>query len=188
MTEDNLVGMSEAKMPNVLVKSIDDYETAVPLEKLKKLNKDMLELPEDFRATGYSITTGTADASNAPKTWIFQGSTDGTTWSDIDTRSNQLFQFPKETSMYQVYIPDHSSANAALLPSFKYFRMLFSENNGGTGLNLAFGITIAFSFIMMMKVTSVFSIKGNLHPIISVLIPIFVFAIISVFLIRKAPK
>ncbi|MFA7081865.1 MAG: LptF/LptG family permease [Bacteroidales bacterium] len=62
------------------------------------------------------------------------------------------------------------------------------RTRGGTGLNLAFGITIAFSFIMMMKVTSVFSTKGNLHPIISVLIPIFVFAIISVFLIRKAPK
>ncbi|HHT04276.1 MAG TPA: YjgP/YjgQ family permease [Bacteroidales bacterium] len=62
------------------------------------------------------------------------------------------------------------------------------RTRGGTGLNLAFGITIAFSFIMMMKVTSVFSTKGNLHPIISVLIPIFVFAIISVFLIKKAPK
>lgn len=48
MTEDNLVGMSEVKMPNVLIKSIDDYETAVPLEKLKKYSKDMLELPEDF--------------------------------------------------------------------------------------------------------------------------------------------
>ena len=48
MTEDNLVGMSEVKMPNVLVKSIDDYETAVPLEKLRKLNEEMLELPEGF--------------------------------------------------------------------------------------------------------------------------------------------
>ncbi|MDD4001434.1 MAG: LptF/LptG family permease [Bacteroidales bacterium] len=62
------------------------------------------------------------------------------------------------------------------------------KTRGGTGLNLAFGITIAFSFIMMMKVTSVFSIKGNLHPIISVLIPIFVFGIISIFLVRRAPK
>lgn len=62
------------------------------------------------------------------------------------------------------------------------------KTRGGTGLNLAFGITIAFSFIMMMKVTSVFSTKGNLHPIISVLIPIFVFGIISIFLIRNAPK
>src|SRR5699024_7418537 len=48
MTEDSLVGMSEVRMPDVLAKSIDDYETAVPVEKLQKLNKEMLEVPEDF--------------------------------------------------------------------------------------------------------------------------------------------
>lgn len=48
MTEDNLKGMSEVKMPNILVKSIDEYKTAVPVEKLQKLNKEMLEVPENF--------------------------------------------------------------------------------------------------------------------------------------------
>lgn len=48
MTEDSLKGMSEVKMPNILVKSIDEYETAVPVEKLQKLNKEMLEVPENF--------------------------------------------------------------------------------------------------------------------------------------------
>lgn len=62
------------------------------------------------------------------------------------------------------------------------------KTRGGTGLNLALGITIAFSFIMMMKITSVFSTKGNLHPIISVLIPIIIFTLIGIFLIRKTPK
>src|SRR5690625_5413565 len=40
--------MCEVRKPDVLVKSIDDYETAVPVEKLQKLNKEMLEVPEDF--------------------------------------------------------------------------------------------------------------------------------------------
>src|SRR5699024_11244901 len=31
-----------------LAKSIDDYQTAVPVEKLQKLNKEMLEVPENF--------------------------------------------------------------------------------------------------------------------------------------------
>ena len=48
MTEDSLVGMSEVRMPDVLAKSIDDYQTAVPVEKLQKLNKEMLEVPENF--------------------------------------------------------------------------------------------------------------------------------------------
>src|SRR5690625_698417 len=49
MKEDELVGISEVKMPDVLVKSIDHYETAVPLEDLKKLNEDLLKRPEGFK-------------------------------------------------------------------------------------------------------------------------------------------
>jgi len=62
------------------------------------------------------------------------------------------------------------------------------KTRGGTGLNLALGITLAFSFIMMMKITSVFSTKGNLPPLISVIIPIIIYALIGIFLLRKTPK
>lgn len=113
------------------------------------------ELPEDFRATGYSITTGTGNSANTPKSWTFQASTDGETWNDIDTRTNQIFQFPTETSMYQIYIQDHSSANAGLLPAYKFYRMLFKANNGGPGLKLS-----EFQLFGMNK-TMVTSVTGN---------------------------
>lgn len=48
MKEDALTGISELKMPNVLASSIDHYDTAVPLEVLKKLNEDLLKRPENF--------------------------------------------------------------------------------------------------------------------------------------------
>src|SRR5699024_6928149 len=48
MKENPLAGISELNMPNYLAKSIDDYETAVPLEDLKKLNADLLKRPEGF--------------------------------------------------------------------------------------------------------------------------------------------
>lgn len=62
------------------------------------------------------------------------------------------------------------------------------KTRGGTGMHLAAGITLAFIFIMMMKVTSVFSIKGNLPPIISVFIPIIFFSFIGLYLLKRAPK
>lgn len=49
LKEDSLTGVSELKMPEVLINSIDHYETAVPLEDLKKLNADLLERPEGFK-------------------------------------------------------------------------------------------------------------------------------------------
>src|SRR5690625_7983321 len=48
MTEDSLVGLSEVIMPDVLAKSIDDYQTAVSVEILYNFNKAMLVVPVNF--------------------------------------------------------------------------------------------------------------------------------------------
>lgn len=49
MKEKELSGIAEEKMPEFLAKSIDHYETAVPLDDLKKLNEDLLNRPEGFK-------------------------------------------------------------------------------------------------------------------------------------------
>jgi lipopolysaccharide export system permease protein len=59
---------------------------------------------------------------------------------------------------------------------------------GGTGLNLAVGIALAFSLILMMKVTQVFATNGNLLPILSILIPLSLYSLIAVYLLIRAPK
>ena len=48
MKEDKFQGVSQLNMPDVLVKSIDNYDTAVPADKLRKLNQGLLERPEGF--------------------------------------------------------------------------------------------------------------------------------------------
>ncbi len=59
---------------------------------------------------------------------------------------------------------------------------------GGTGMHLGMGIAIAFTFILMLQVTSVFAVFGNLPPTIALWIPNFIFAIVAVILLRVAPK
>ncbi len=59
---------------------------------------------------------------------------------------------------------------------------------GGIGLQLAFGIIISFSFIVIMQISTVFATFGNLTPWIAVWIPNFIFAILAAVLIYKAPK
>ena len=51
------------------------------------------------------------------------------------------------------------------------------ESRGGIGMHLAIGITIAFGFIVFMKVTTVFAINGSLSPFMAVLLPQIVFGI-----------
>ncbi len=62
------------------------------------------------------------------------------------------------------------------------------KSRGGTGVHLAIGITIAFAFIVFMKITTVFSINGNLHPFLAVLMPQLVFGLAAAYLVYKAPK
>lgn len=62
------------------------------------------------------------------------------------------------------------------------------KSRGGIGVHLAIGITIAFSFIVFMKITTVFATNGDLSPFMAVLLPQIIFSIAAAWLIYKAPK
>lgn len=62
------------------------------------------------------------------------------------------------------------------------------KSRGGIGIHLAIGISLAFGFIVFMKVSTVFAVFGTLNPFISVLLPQAVFGLIAVYVIRSAPK
>lgn len=68
------------------------------------------------------------------------------------------------------------------------FSMSSRKIRGGTGIHLAFGLLIAFTYIFFMQFSSVFSVKGNVDPLLSTWIPNIFFAIIGVFLLIRAPK
>jgi lipopolysaccharide export system permease protein len=59
---------------------------------------------------------------------------------------------------------------------------------GGSGLHLAIGIIIAACFILSDRFSTVFSVKGNLPPMIAAWIPNIAFSLIAYYLYRKAPK
>ncbi len=59
---------------------------------------------------------------------------------------------------------------------------------GGIGMHLGIGITLTFSYILFMQISTVFSANGDLAPSIAVWIPNVVYGLISLYLIKKAPK
>ncbi|MFA6945463.1 MAG: LptF/LptG family permease [Pedobacter sp.] len=59
---------------------------------------------------------------------------------------------------------------------------------GGVGLPLGIGIFLSFAYILFIRFSSMFALKGGLPPLIAVLIPNIVFGIIGIYLLRKAPK
>jgi len=66
-------------------------------------------------------------ADRDPKTWTFQGSNDGSTWTTLDTQSNQAFVNRNHANVY----------NIGNTTAYRYYRIDVTANNGGTVLAIA---------------------------------------------------
>lgn len=59
---------------------------------------------------------------------------------------------------------------------------------GGTGLHIGVGITLCFSYIVLMRFTGEFAKGGSMPPILAVWLPNLIYLAIGIYLYRKAPK
>jgi lipopolysaccharide export system permease protein len=62
------------------------------------------------------------------------------------------------------------------------------RTRGGSGLHLAMGIIIAALFIVSDRFSTVFSIKGNMPPLLAAWLPNAAFSLVAYYLYRRAPK
>ena len=59
---------------------------------------------------------------------------------------------------------------------------------GGMGMHLGFGITIAFSYVLFTQIGKAFGVNGVVSPMLAAWIPNFIFALLAVYFLIKAPK
>lgn len=59
---------------------------------------------------------------------------------------------------------------------------------GGIGMHLGLGILITFTFILFMRISTVFALYGNLSPALAAWIPNILFGFIGIILLRAVPK
>ncbi|MER8003137.1 GH92 family glycosyl hydrolase [Streptomyces sp. NPDC095613] len=62
-----------------------------------------LPVASPTKAVQYTLTSATA--AKAPTSWTLQGSADGTTWTDVDTRSEESFTWDRQTRVFTVAKP-----------------------------------------------------------------------------------
>ncbi len=86
-----------------------------------------IKLPTPFRIQGYSVVTRNQSGySNSPRTWTFQGSHDGSTWTVLHTIANDTQNTPGQKRTYvinndvsfQYYRIHITLANYGVLSSF----------------------------------------------------------------------
>ena len=59
---------------------------------------------------------------------------------------------------------------------------------GGLGVHLFIGMGLAFSFIFLQQVSTVFSVSGGLSPVLGTWIPNLIFLAITIYMLRFAQK
>lgn len=59
---------------------------------------------------------------------------------------------------------------------------------GGSGAHLAIGFITCALFILTDRFSTIFSTKGNLHPMLAAWMPNIIFLFIAIYIYRKAPK
>ena len=109
----------------------------------------------------------------------------------------QLNQFIKEEQMkgskdLVFYIVEQQKRYAfpfaTIVLTLVAVAMSSRKTRGGIGLHLGIGLLISFAYILFMQVSTTFAINGDLSPTIAVWIPNVLFAILGLYLLKKAPK
>jgi lipopolysaccharide export system permease protein len=59
---------------------------------------------------------------------------------------------------------------------------------GGIGMHIGFGLAISFSYLMFMQVFTTFAYYSNFPPLLAVWLPNIIYLVLSMFLLRLAPK
>ncbi|ACT00431.1 discoidin domain-containing protein [Paenibacillus sp. JDR-2] len=75
----------------------------------------------------YTITSANDVPTRDPKNWTLQGSNNGTTWTTLDTRTNETFANRFQTNTY-------TFTNTT---SYSYYRLNITANSGATQIQLA---------------------------------------------------
>lgn len=95
----------------------------------------------------------------------------------------------KDVVNYMVeYYKRASMPFSAIVLVMLAFALASRKIRGGMGLHLGLGILLAFSYIMVLQLSSTFATNAGAPPLIAVWIPNFIYLIIAIILILRAPK
>ncbi|MFB7330492.1 GH92 family glycosyl hydrolase [Streptomyces adustus] len=83
------------------------------------------DLDKPLTLVTYALTSANDYAERDPRDWTLKGSTDGTQWTTLDTRSGESFAERFQTKSYDLAEP---------AAGYRHFRLEVTRNNGASGI------------------------------------------------------
>ena len=75
-----------------------------------------------------------------------------------------------------------------LILSLIGFSVSSEKRRGGTGVNLAFGISVALIYVFFDKIFGVLAQQSDMSPIVAVWLPNLIFGFLAIYLLNNAKK
>ncbi|WP_328530059.1 GH92 family glycosyl hydrolase [Nocardioides sp. NBC_00368] len=86
-----------------------------------------IRLDQPVKVVRYALTSANDAAERDPKDWVIQGSTDGQTWTTVDTRTGQSWDERFQTREFEIASPQ----------AYSHYRIDISANQSGGIIQLA---------------------------------------------------
>ena len=119
---------------NQLALLTDNNEKTEVVTELSEPATVTFTIRENMKLSNYTIT-GDNSTVNGPKSWVLEGSADGTQWTKIQEQSNKTYNEPYWTHNHSL-IPGSDRDN---MPSYKYIRFTFPAGKFGLSEIQLFG-------------------------------------------------
>ncbi len=156
------------KLENLMIRDFENEGQKISTEKERIVQ--MNYTPDDFGEKGIDIATMT------------------------DPELNRFISLQKQRGVgnikeYFVELYKRKSLPfAGIILTFIGVCIASRKIRGGIGMHLFLGISLAFSYILLMQITYTFATYSSLNPFIAVWAPNFIYFIIALFIYKYAPK
>jgi|GEM_PF-728713 len=110
---------------NAAVEAVDkliDNDVTTKFLVGQQTNTIVYTCPRTYVVNQYAVTSADAYMERDIKTWTFEGSANGTTWTTLDTRTNYLFATRSESKSFSI---------TNTIP-YLYYRFVITRNNGSS--------------------------------------------------------
>ena len=156
------------KLENLVIRDFENQEQKISTEKERIV--EMNYKPEDFG----------------------EKSTDITTMTDPELKAFISLQKQRGVGNIKEYFVELYKRKAlpfaGIILTFIGVCIASRKIRGGIGMHLFLGISLAFSYILLMQITYTFATFSSLNPFVAVWTPNLIYFIIGMFIYKYAPK
>lgn len=118
---------SAENSPNEVAANLNDVDPGSKWLAFTSTGWVQYRLDTPTAVVAYALTSGNDEPGRDPKSWTLQGSDDGTTWTPVDTQTDEMFADRAQTRRYAVANPT----------PYLYYRLDVTANNGASITQLA---------------------------------------------------